>query len=162
MQIIQMTGHFQFDPPAITNKHEKQSDWKTTAFITFRGCEMHDYYAWFLRKRFNLALNSPLRDTHVSFINDRLTNEQRSSYAKAKAQYDGRPASVLYSPELIRTNGKHWWIKAESADADRVRDSIGLDKIYMPYHITIGHVNEKQTNQEHSAYILRQIMKFNL
>ncbi len=157
-----MTGQFQFDPPAVTRKHESQSDWKTTAFISFKDCELHDYYAWHLKKRFGLVLNSPLRDTHISFINDKLTPEQRIKYDEAKVKYDGKPASLVYSPELVRSNVKHWWLKAESGDADRVRTEVGLGPIYMPYHITIGFANEKPVNQEHSAYILRQILKFNL
>lgn len=160
MQLISLTGKYLFDPDNVTKKHEKQSEWKTTAFVNFDNCEMHMYYAWFLKKRFNLILNKPVRSTHISFINDKLTKEQYENYFKIKEEWNGKDVNIIYSPELVRTNGNHWWLKAECKHADELRTLIGLDKIFFPYHITIGYVNEK--NVEHSEYILRQITKFDL
>jgi hypothetical protein len=160
MQSIDLIGTYHFDPISLTDKHEKQSEWKTTAFINFDNSEIHLYYAWFIYKRFNLILNKPIRDPHISFINDRLTKEQKLLYNDIKNVYNSKEVNISYNPELIRTDGKHWWIKLDSVDVDDIRKECQLNDIYFPYHITIGYVNNK--NLEHSKYIHRQILKYNL
>lgn len=152
---------FQFDPKNETNKHIKQSEWKTTSFITLKDCEMHLYYAWFLKKRFNIILNKPLRDPHLSFINDKLDNIQYQSYTEIKKEYNNKLVNIEYFPELIRTNANHWWINCKCDVAEDIREKIGLTRQpFFKFHITLGYVNEK--NIEHSQYILRQILKYNL
>lgn len=130
MQSIDLIGTYHFDPIPLTDKHEKQSEWKTTAFINFDNSELHLYYAWFI------------------YYND------------IKNVYNSKEVNISYNPELIRTDGKHWWIKLDSVDVDDIRKECQLNDIYFPYHITIGYVNNK--NLEHSKYIHRQILKYNL
>lgn len=160
MQLISLNGKYLFDPDSLTNKHQNQQSWKTTSFVNFDNCELHLYYSWFIKKRFNLELNKPIRSTHISFINDKLNKEQYDKYVIIKEQYNNKNITIKYNPELIRTNGNHWWIKIESNECDEIRNFIGLDKIYFPYHITLGYVNSK--NLQHSEYIHRQILKYNL
>ena len=38
--------------------------------MVFIDGDVSEYYAWFVKKRYNLTLNKPLRGAHVSFIND--------------------------------------------------------------------------------------------
>lgn len=158
--MISITGKYLFDPESLTNKHQNQQEWKTTAFINFDKSELHLYYSWFIKKRFNLELNKPIRDTHISFISDKLTKDQYEKYLIIKEKYNNIDIIIEYNQELIRTNGNHWWIKIESKELDNVRNIIGLDKIYFPYHITLGYVSDK--NIQHSEYIHRQILKYNL
>ena len=44
-----------FDPPHVTKKHHAQSSWKYTVMCVTDD-DMHLYYGWFLKKRFNLFL----------------------------------------------------------------------------------------------------------
>lgn len=161
MDIIEIIGTYEFDPPNLTTKHEKQSSWKKTAFIIF-DCDLHMYYAWFIKKRFNLVLNKPIRYPHLSFINDKIdTPELLEKYNKVKNKYNGKKVSLLYSPELVRGGKEHWWLKCECKEAEQVRLECGLNKQpEHPFHITLGRTNH--LTQYHSDYIIRQIIKFNL
>ncbi len=164
MQIIEVKGTYLFDPPSLTKKHKDQNDWKKTAFIK-TDCDMHLYYKWFLTKRFDLHLKKPIRPyPHISFINDRInTPELIQKYEEVKAKYDGKEVTFLYSPELIRTNTEHWWIKVESKEAEAVRAECGLTPIpHFNMHLTLGEVIELPRHIEHSKYILRQITNFDL
>lgn len=161
MPEIILTAKYQFDPPNKTNKHEAQSEWKTTAFVTLEGSEMHRYYAWFIKRRFNLELNKPIRDPHISVINDRLTEEQKLIYAELKKEYDGKEVEMSFDPDQVRSNSKHWWIKCKCEEAEKLRIKIGLSpQPYMPFHVTIGHVNH--LNLFHSEYIRNTILFHNL
>lgn len=147
-----------FDPKNITRKHEKQSSWKKVV-ICETDCDMHLYYAWFLNKRFNLILNRPLRKPHVTIVNDKI--DDLELYKQAKKLFNGKELTFKYDPAEIRTNCEHWWIKVYSDDVANIRSVMGLTPTpYFNLHLTIGHANEK--NIEHSEYILRQIMFFNL
>lgn len=164
MQLIEVKGTYLFDPPNLTGKHHEQSKWKKTAFIK-TDCDMHHYYAWFLKKRFALELKKTQRDyPHISFINDRIdTPELISKYEEVKKKYNGQEATFIYSPELIRTNTEHWWIKIESKDSEKVRKECGLNPIpHFNLHLTLGEIKDLPRSLEHSKYILRQIIKFDL
>ena len=69
--VIKVKGILEFSPEDVTRKHRNQSSWKRVAIIK-TDCDLDRYYAWFLKKRFNLELNKNLRGTHVTFINDKL------------------------------------------------------------------------------------------
>lgn len=154
-------GIFVFDPKDETNKHVNQSSWKTTAMIVFEDCEIDKYYAWFIKRRFGLTLNRPLRDPHVSFINDRKSDMNYTEYERIRSVYHNTRVEVEYDPNLIRTNGDHWWLRCSCLLAEEIRNDIGLNKRpFFDFHITIGYANEK--NIEHSKYILRQILKYDL
>ena len=147
-----------FDPPNLSLKQEKQSDWKKTV-VCVTDCDIDKYYAWFLEKRFNLVLNRSIRKAHVTIIADRITD--RDKYQQAKKIFNGREVVFTYEPDEIRSNGEDWWIKVYSTDIEAIREFAGLErKPFFNLHMTIGYANEK--NIAHSEYILRNIMKFNL
>ena len=52
--IIKLTGKILFDPEDVTNKQANQSSWKKVAMVLFDG-DVCEYYAWFIKKRFNLS-----------------------------------------------------------------------------------------------------------
>ncbi len=59
-----------FDPPHLIEKHEKQGEWKKVAICLIEG-DISAYYAWFLKKRFNIELVKPLRECHITIISDK-------------------------------------------------------------------------------------------
>ena len=56
---IKISGELLFDPRDFTSKQERQGVWKKTAMVMIPG-DIHHYYAWFLRKRYNLPLVPPV------------------------------------------------------------------------------------------------------
>lgn len=159
--MLELIGKIEFDPVNVTKKHNKQASWKKTAMIKF-DCDIWEYYSWFLKKRFNLYLNKPLRGTHLTIINDKFDPETEYLYDQGRQLFHGKEIRIQYDPTLIRANDKgHWWIKADSDDARNIRSVIGLDPDpYFGYHITIGLATHLQL--EHSKYILDQCIRFNL
>ena len=149
-------GKIQFDPINVTKKHNKQASWKKTVIVKFND-DMSEYYAWFLKKRFNLIVNKPLRGSHFTIINDVVDSE---IYEQAREMFDGKEISIDYNPEIIRSNEKgHWWVKALSQDAGNIRIAMGLDKPFFGHHITIGRATH--LNLVHSKYITEICLKYN-
>ena len=154
--LIEVTCKIEFEPQHFTRKHKSQASWKRVAMFRTQ-CDMHLYYAWFLRKRFNLELNKPLRGSHVTFINEIV---DFNIFEEAKTLFNDREAKFYIDP-CPRTNGEHWWLRAYSPDSDSIRLSMGLPKDpYFGLHFTIGHANEK--NIAHSEYILEQCKFYNI
>jgi hypothetical protein len=155
--MFSITGNIVFDPINVTKKHNAQSTWKKVVIVQF-DCDLYDYYSWFLKKRFNLQLNKPLRGSHFTIVNDIVDD---NTYLMAKELFDGKKLTVFYDPTFVRSNQKgHWWLKAESTDAQNIRDIMCLGNPYFGFHITIGLATHLQL--EHSKYITEQCIKFNL
>lgn len=144
-----------FDPPNKTNKHNKQADWKNVVICQIDD-DMDIYYSWFLFKRFGLVLNRSIRKAHITIINDKKSEMDINLYEKAKDTFNGKELTFKFDPSEIRSNGKHWWIKVYSDEADIIRNVVGLGKSYYPYHLTLGHANER--NIENSKNILKAIL----
>ena len=159
--MLELIGKIEFDPVNVTKKHNKQASWKKTAMIKF-DCDIWEYYSWFLKKRFNLYLNKPLRGTHLTIINDKFDPETEYLYDQGRQLFHGKEIRIQYDPTLIRANDKgHWWINADSDDAKNIRSVMGLTPDpYFGFHITIGLATHLQL--EHSKYILDQCIRFNL
>lgn len=155
--MFRIKGKIEFNPIDITKKHKNQSSWKKVAIVKFND-DTHLYYSWFLKKRFNLKLNQPIRGTHLTVINDKVDND---IYLQAKEIFHGKEITVFYDPENIRSSEKgHWWLRAYSDDAMNIRNVMGLGKPFYSFHITIGVASNLEL--EHSKYITRQCVKFNL
>lgn len=147
-----------FDPIDKTKKHERQSSWKKIVLFQIGG-DLSDYYAWFIKKRFNLTLNKPLRGAHMTVVNDKNNDIKKlSEWDKIKKEYNGMTVDIVLDLDRVRTDGKHWWICGESNESVALRRMLGLsDRPYFGYHITIGHANDK--NISHSEYIHTLIKK---
>lgn len=162
---ITYQGTIQFDLDNVTKKHENQSSWKRTAMVLFNG-EICQYYQWFILKRYNLRLNSPLRGFHCSFINDRFTDvkgdtleDRELLWNLIKTKYNNKEINITLNLD-IRTNAEYWWFNvAESSrnDLQLIRNELGLDRPYFGLHLTIGNCNEKTIH--HSEYIHRLLDK---
>lgn len=81
--MINIKAKLDFEPPNITNKHLKQSEWKYTAIAVLND-DTDAYYRWFIERMFGLILNKPCRKTHVTFLSDIMseTNVDISEIAK--------------------------------------------------------------------------------
>jgi hypothetical protein len=153
--MIKIKGTIQFDPENKTKKHTNQSSWKSYAMISFHD-DLCEYYQWFILKRYNLKLNSPIRKSHLSIINDIIPDTHL--YEKIKKNYNGKEMSVYFNTD-VRTDGTHWWLNATCPGAEIIRKSVELDKIpYFGYHITIGHAKHYHLNN--SKIIHESIKKY--
>lgn len=154
--LLKFRGILEFSPEDKTRKHKAQSSWKRVAIIK-TDCDLDRYYAWFLKKRFNLELNKNLRKSHVTFINDKL---DKFIFNDASKIFNGKEIDFFIELEP-RSNGEHWWLRVYCPDAENIRESMGLTRDpYFGLHLTLGHANDKFL--AHSEYILNQCKIFNL
>lgn len=162
---ITYKGIIQFDLENKTRKQENQSTWKRTAMVILGG-EIYQYYQWFLMKRYSLILNKPLRDSHISFINDRFSDvkgetieDKEKLWNEIKNRYNGKSIDIILNVDA-RTNAEYWWLNVTEqsrADLQVIRQELGLGKPYFGLHMTIGMSNDK--NLYHSEYIHRLLEK---
>ena len=147
--MFELKGKIEFDPINVTKKHDIQSSWKRTVMVKFND-DLYSYYAWFVKKRFNLLLNKPLRGTHMTIVNDIVDDDL---YEMSKDMFNGTEITLIYDNENIKSNEKgHWWIKSYSDDAQNIRSVMGLNSNpYFGLHITIGLATDLQLI--HSEYI---------
>jgi hypothetical protein len=154
--VIKVRGILDFTPEDVTKKNKNQSSWKRVAIIK-TDCDMDRYYAWFLKKRFNLELNRNLRGTHVTFISDKM---ERDIFEQASKIFNGKEIDFYIELEP-RSNSEHWWLRVHCPEAESIREAMGLSREpYFGLHLTLGHANEKYI--DHSEYILEQCKMFNL
>ena len=152
--IIKLKGKILFDPKDVTNKHKSQSSWKKIAMILFDG-DVCEYYAWFMKKRFNITLHKPLRGAHITFINESmkdLTHEWKISKEEAldnwkrlKKKWDDKEIEVYINlipdTDSLENDDCHWWFIVphdKRADIQAIRSEIGLGKPHFGLHLTIG------------------------
>lgn len=165
---ITVTGIIGFEPENKTNKHNNQASWKKIAMVFIDG-NISDYYAWFVKKRYNLILNKPLRGAHISFINDSMKDltqngvksveEVEALWEAVKKKWDGKEIPIVLdlSP---KTNDEHWWLNIphdERGLLQSIREELGLGRPFFGMHMSIGYANEK--NIHHSKYIHDLIKK---
>lgn len=167
---IKLKGTIVFDPKDVTRKHKKQAAWKKVAMVMFEKdhqSQIPQYYAWLIKKRYNLELNRPLRGAHVSFINDSVRDiakglgvsedEAYQKWEEIKDMWDGQEVEVYFDPDA-RTNGEHWWLmvpEEKRKDLHGIRAQLGLGRPFYGLHMSIGYANER--NIDHSNYIHRLV-----
>jgi len=169
-QNIIVKGKIVFDPIDVTTKHKKQTIWKRTAMVMFND-DMCDFYSWFIKKRYNLILNPPIRKSHISFINDSLkdmgiglniTNkiEIIKKWDEVKNKWNNKEIEIILNPD-VRGDGEHWWLNIPElyrVDLHNIRKELGLQRPYWGLHMSIGYANDK--NLEHSKYIVNLLTKY--
>jgi hypothetical protein len=170
MNLINIQGKILIDPINLTNKHNKQSSWKKMGLILFKD-DLSNYYNWFIKKRYNINLNKPLRGPHISFINDSYQDflkykkfnteeEININWNKIKQKYDNQTINVILNTD-VRSDGKYWWLNIPEeyrSNLHSIRNEFGLGRPYFGLHMSIGYTNDK--NIEHSKYILKLINKY--
>lgn len=152
---IKLRGKIVFDVEDKTKKHISQSSWKRTVMFQF-GDDLSDYYAWFINKRYNLKLNKPLRGSHYTIVNDKIS--EMKNWDNVRSKYYGTYGDVYFHPD-VRSNGEHWWLKAFSIDGNKIRKELSLGWPYFNPHITIGLANNK--NIEQSQYAVKCETRYN-
>jgi len=164
---VSLFGKIEFEPENKTKKHNAQSSWKKMAMVHIDG-DVTDYYAWFIKKRYNLTLNKPLRGAHISFINDSIKdlslNDTRTIdqidevWESVKVKWDKQTIPIVLDLNP-RTDDRIWWLNIphdERIILQGIREELGLGKPYWGMHMSIGYANEKQLF--HSKYI-HQLIK---
>jgi hypothetical protein len=137
--------------------------------MVFFDGDVAEYYAWFIKKRYNLTLNKPLRGAHISFINDSMKDlsqngvlseeEIETKWEEVKKKWDGKKIDIVLDLDP-RTNSEHWWLNIPHEEREQlqsIRDELGLGRPYFGMHMSIGYANEK--NIHHSSYIHDLIKK---
>ena len=148
MQLVEGSGKIVFDPKNMTKKHDAQGSWKRSAMLIF-GCDMADYYAWFIMRRYSIVLQTPIRGAHVTFVNDRANDMKGGAWEEVKSEWDGLDVKVQFDTD-VRTDGHYWWMRVEpNLTFQKIRRSLGLGDPYFPYHLTIGYPNNKNEHQSH-------------
>ena len=172
--VFKVRGILDFSPEDKTKKHVSQASWKRVAMIR-TNCELDRYYAWFLKKRFNLELNTNLRGTHVTFINDRMDAKVFEQFAQI---FEGKEIDFYVETEP-RSNGEHWWLRVHCPEAESIREVMGLSREpFFGMHLTLGRADQrypegveennnsimkiKKDYIEHSKYITDQCIRFDL
>jgi len=162
---IKIQGTIVFDPVDKTEKQKQQSIWKKVAMVMLEG-ELCEYYSWFVKKRYNLELNKPMRNAHVTFINDSYKDmgkgtevQKEAKWQEVKKKWNGKKVDV-YLDLGLKTDGEHWWLRVtpeQRTTFDEIRSEVDLDRPYWGMHMTIGYANNK--NIQHSQYIHDMIKK---
>jgi hypothetical protein len=163
---VKISGKIVFDPKDATNKHKDQAVWKKMAMVVIDG-DITDYYSWFLKRRYNITLNPPLRGAHVTFISDRThdLNEGNGSikvkhqlWDDIKKKYNNRKIDIVLSPDM-KTNGEHWWLmipEEDRVELHGIRKELGLGRSHFGLHMSLGYANVK--NFQQSTYIHKLIV----
>jgi len=152
METVKLTGFIKFDPPDVTNKHIKQSSWKKVAMVHIGG-DVCEYYSWFLRKRYNLKLHKPLREAHVTFINDRIS-DVNDKWDEVKKKWDNKKIDIIIdlSPKTDSSepnSDHHWWFNIPHeyrGKLQSIRSELGLGKPFFGLHMTIGRAVDYTTD----------------
>lgn len=156
-------GKIVFDPENKTNKHEAQASWKKVVYIEINS-DICEYYAWFLKKRYNLTLNKPLRGAHVTIVNDSkrdFKDFSQNKWKKVKKKWEGKKIQLVLDLEACTDeSGEHWWLRVSHdhrKELHNLRQELGLGNPFYGFHMTIGTANNK--NIEHSRYIHKLYIK---
>jgi len=166
---ITLTGIIRFDVEDKTKKHLNQASWKKIAMVLIDG-DVCEYYAWFIKKRYNLVLNKPLRGNHISFINDSMKDltqngeksveEALNAWETIKNKWHGNKVEIILDLNP-RTNGKHWWLNVPHEEREllqSIRSELGLGKPYFGMHMSLGY-SRPGLMEEHSEYLHESIKK---
>lgn len=151
---IKISGVIIFDPKEITSKQERQGEWKKTAMVLLEpnlGKDekgITEYYSWFIKKHYGLPLQRPLRDAHVTFVNDRASDMKNNNWEEVKKKWDGKEIEITVhvDPFLGIKNRMgdylNWWLTVPYEYRDElhsIRKELGLnERSYFGLHMTIG------------------------
>ena len=165
--LVTYKGYIDFEPENKTKKHEAQSEWKRVALVLMPG-EICNYYAWFIKKHWDIELIKPLRNAHVTFINDSIhdlslgwKNEEQidATWNEVKSKWNGKKIDIVLNVNP-RISEPHIWLNVAEehrVQLHEIRAELGLSRPYFGLHCTIGHVNE--VNLSKLTYIHNSIKK---
>ena len=159
---VELEGTIIIAPPNKTKKHESQADWKRVAMITFPGSEIAEFYSYLLYKKYNIKLNKPLRNSHITIINSNYLKEstlpdkdKELAWKKFEKDYNNKKIKIILDISKFYTNGNHYWLIIPHEHRNfiyNIRAEIGLEKPFFGLHLTLGIINEY--NKVQSDYII--------
>ena len=144
-------GRILFNPENLTKKHKNQANWKYMAIIVIDG-DVADYYQWFVKKRYDIELETPIRGAHVSFINDSDrdiakglnipadSDEIDIRWKELENKWNGKEINITVDVDA-KTSTDHWWLivlEDEREEMHNIRAEIGLGRPFFGLHMTIG------------------------
>jgi len=150
---FKISGVILFDPKEMTSKQSRQGEWKKTAMVMLepdlgrneKG--IAEYYAWFIKKHFNLPLQKPLRDAHVTFINDR-ASDMNGEWKDVKKKWNGKKIEITVHVDPFvgiknrKGNFCDWWLTIpyeHRGELQSIREELGLNsRPFFGIHMTIG------------------------
>ena len=150
-------GTIKFDVKPLTNKHKYHiSKYSKTTCIVNLDSDYSEYYRWFIEKRFKLKLNIPIRGSHITFINEYITNEML--YSNIKSEFDNKKIELyLNIRDGIHFSNDHIWFRVSNNSRmllSNIRLAGGLPYKYKyGFHMTIGRVNQTLKDITHFNYI---------
>ena len=160
---ITLTGKIEFEPEDKTKKHANQASWKKIAMVMVDG-DICEYYNWFIKRRYNLVLNKPLRGAHISFINDSMKDltqngeksleEALNAWETTKNKWDGETIQIVLNLDPI-TDGRTWWFNVPHNEREllqSIRTELGLGEPFFGMHMSIGYASHGLM-EEHGKYI---------
>ena len=159
---IEFEGKIIISPPNKTKKHEKQKNWKRVGMIIFPGSDICEFYSHLLYKKYDIKLNKPLRDSHLTFVNDDFlrdsilpNDEKEIAWSNFEKKYNNQKIKVILDISRYYTNGTHYWLiipHEHRNNINEMRREIGLSKYFFGLHLTLGTINEN--NKIQSDYII--------
>jgi hypothetical protein len=150
-------GVIEFEPENKTKKHDEQSSWKRVAIVLMPG-DICEYYAWFIKKRYDITLIKPLRKAHVTFINDSIKDLSQGykkieqidkEWENAKNVWNYKKIDIVLNLDF-RISEPHIWLNVPEEHRKQlhsIRAELGLGRPYFGLHMTIGYANDKNLSQ---------------
>ena len=90
-------------------------------------------------KQQGLNVSTPLAGSHISVI-----RQERIQDWDCWRSLLGQRVNFLYEP-MVRTNGKHYWLRVKSPQLETKRLSLGLSpQPYVPFHLTVATKTENE------------------
>lgn len=167
---IKLRGIIVFDPKDVTNKQKRQSSWKKVSLIMLESNldsntkGISEYYSWFIKKRFGIILQKPLRGAHVTLVNDKVIGDD-SKWEKAKKKWDKKELDIFLNVDPFlgienrRSNYEDWWLTVPyeyRAELEEIREDIGLPpKPHFGFHMTIGTAENFYPRIEYSKNVMK-------
>ena len=147
--MISITGKVKFDPQARSGN--AAALFKPGWVIVSLDCDIDNYYAWFIKKRYGIRVLSPAWGPHISvvrgFSEEGMIDEK--IWSNIKEIYHNKEIEFLYDTSP-RTNGNHWWLKVESEFLYEIREKLGIAR--QPrwnFHLTVGVPHPLDVNYSH-------------
>ena len=159
---FKIKGRIVFDPPNITGKHKKQGEWKKVALLEFSG-DIKKYYRWFIKKRYNLILGEPIRQAHITFINDRHSDMTNDNWGTIKKKWNGKSIEITLSTD-VRGDGINWWLVVPEESRKGLHDiraELGLSRPYFGLHMTIGVARDAPDKEDNPIANNQKIVRGN-
>jgi hypothetical protein len=151
MEMINSYGILKFDPLPKSGKIDKL--FKPFWSILSINDDIDKYYRWFLEKKRGLILQAPAWGPHITVFDGEKVPQEHWTFLKQK--YDNKKIEFKHEV-FIKSNGKHWWLKALSPQLDEIRKESGLRNLKWSYHITLGLPIPR--HEEYSEYVFRTEM----